>query len=45
MQLGQENSGMQTQTQVMLKLVRNNTISRETAIQFSNRQDELRKML
>ncbi len=45
MQLGQEDSGMQTQTQVMLRLVRNGTISRDTAIQFSNRQDELRKML
>ena len=45
MQLGQEESGMQTQTQVMLRLVRNGTISRETAVQYSNRQDELRKML
>ncbi|WP_457606590.1 type IV pilus twitching motility protein PilT [Nitratifractor sp.] len=45
MQLGQEDTGMQTQTQVMLRLVRNGTISRETAIQFSNRQDELLKSL
>ncbi|WP_292662871.1 type IV pilus twitching motility protein PilT [Nitratifractor sp.] len=45
MQLGQEESGMQTQTQVMAKLVRNGTISKENALQFSNRQDELRKLL
>ena len=45
MQLGQEESGMQTQTQIMAKLVRNGTISKETALQFSNRQDELRKLL
>ena len=45
MQLGQEDSGMQTQTQVMVRLVRNGSISKETAIQFSNKQDELLKML
>ena len=45
MQLGQENTGMQTQNQVLLKFIRQGLISKEDAIQFSNRQDELRKQL
>ncbi|WP_456456186.1 type IV pilus twitching motility protein PilT [Nitratifractor sp.] len=45
MQLGQEESGMQTQNQVMLRLLRQGLISRETALQYSNRPDELRKQL
>ncbi len=45
MQLGQEESGMQTQNQVMLRLLRQGLISRETALQYSNRPDELKKQL
>ncbi|OQX72788.1 MAG: type IV pili twitching motility protein PilT [Campylobacteraceae bacterium 4484_4] len=43
MQLGQGGTGMQTQTQVMLKYVREGVISRDNAIQYSNKQDELIK--
>jgi twitching motility protein PilT len=45
MQLGQEESGMQTQTQVMARLVRQGIITRDDAIQWSNKQDELIRML
>lgn len=43
MQLGQAESGMQTQTQVLLKLVQQRIISKEHAIQYSNKPDELKK--
>jgi Tfp pilus assembly pilus retraction ATPase PilT len=36
---------MQTQTQVMVRLVRQGVITREDAIQWSNKQDELIRML
>ncbi len=45
MQLGQETSGMQTQTQVLVELVRNNVVSRDTAMQFSNKPDELKNRI
>ena len=45
MQLGQGDTGMQTQTQVMLKFIREGVISRDNAIQYSNKQDELVKAL
>jgi len=45
MQLGQGNTGMQTQTQVMLKYVREGVISRDNAIRHSNKQGELIKAL
>jgi twitching motility protein PilT len=45
MQLGQEGTGMQTQTQEMLKHIRGGIISRDNAIQFSNKQEELLKAL
>jgi len=45
MQLGQEDSGMQTQTQVLVSLVKQGIISKENAIQFSNRPDELLKLM
>jgi len=45
MQLGQGDTGMQTQTQVMLKYIREGVISRDNAIQYSNKQDELIKAL
>ncbi len=45
MQLGQGDTGMQTQTQVMLKYVREGLISRENAIQYANKPDEMLKAL
>jgi len=45
MQLGQEGSGMQTQTQALLKFIRDGKISRETALQFANKPEELGKAL
>ncbi|MEA3492736.1 MAG: type IV pilus twitching motility protein PilT [Campylobacterota bacterium] len=45
MQLGQGETGMQTQTQVMLKYVKDGVISKEHAIQFSNKPDEVMKAL
>jgi twitching motility protein PilT len=45
MQLGQEDTGMQTQTQALLTYVKEGKISRETALQFANKPDELSKAL
>ena len=45
MQLGQEKTGMQTQTQTMLNYLRSGIISKENAIKYSNKQDELIKAL
>lgn len=45
MQLGQETSGMRTQTQVLVDLVKKGTISKEHAMQYSNKQDELGKLI
>ena len=45
MQLGQGDSGMQTQTQAMVKLVRGGVVSRDTAMQYSNKPDELRGLI
>jgi twitching motility protein PilT len=45
MQLGQEETGMQTQTQVLVSLLKQGVISKENAIQFSNRPDELLKLM
>jgi len=45
MQLGQGESGMQTQTQVLVKLVRNRVIEKGDAIRVSTRPDELLKAL
>ena len=42
MQLGQGQSGMQTQTQVLERLVKNGVITKNIAVQFSNKPDELR---
>ncbi|ANE36158.1 type II/IV secretion system protein, PilT/PilU family [Campylobacter iguaniorum] len=41
MQLNQQNTGMQTQTQAMEKAVRSGIISRENAIRYSTNQQEL----
>ncbi len=43
MQLGQGASGMQTQTQELTKLVQKRLISKEDAIQYSSKPDELKK--
>jgi twitching motility protein PilT len=45
MQLGQGQSGMQTQTQVLLKLLKQNLISKEHAMQYSNKPDEIKKAI
>ncbi|SMC09364.1 type IV pilus twitching motility protein PilT [Nitratiruptor tergarcus] len=41
MQLGQQQTGMQTQTKVLQKLLLQKVIDKETAIKFSNRPEEL----
>ena len=45
MQLGQEGSGMITQTQALLKYVKDGKISRDMALQYSNKPEELLKFL
>lgn len=45
MQLGQGNSGMQTQTQALLGYVNSGTIDRETAMQHANKTDEMKNAL
>ncbi len=45
MQLNQAETGMQTQTQEMLKNYRNRVISRTNALQYSNRPDDIIKQL
>ncbi len=45
MQLGQGNTGMQTQTQVMVDLVKRKVVERDVAIQFSNKPDELARLI
>jgi len=45
MQLGQGDTGMQTQTQAMVKLVRGGIVSRDIALQYSNKPDELRGLI
>lgn len=42
MMIGQGKTGMQSQLQVLLKLVKDNVISKEVALQYSNNPDELR---
>jgi len=41
MQLGQGDTGMQTQTQALLKFVKDGKISRSTAQQYANKPDEI----
>ena len=43
MQIGQGLTGMQTQTQVLVKLVKNSVIDKDMALRFSTRPDELSK--
>ncbi len=45
MQLGQGNTGMQTQTQAILNYIRAGVITKDNAIQYSNKQDEIRRAL
>jgi len=45
MQLNQQTTGMTTQTQELLDALRQKIISKEGAIQFSNRPDELIRMI
>jgi len=45
MQLGQGDSGMQTQTQALVKAVQSGQVSRENAMQFANKPDELRGLI
>jgi len=45
MQLGQGDTGMQTQTQVLKKLVLDGVIDREVALQYANKPDELKNLI
>jgi twitching motility protein PilT len=45
MQLGQGTSGMQTQTQSIMKFYKEGKISKDVAIQYANKPDEIRPML
>ena len=45
MQLGQEATGMQTQTQILKQFVLDGIVDRETALQFSNKPDELKNII
>jgi len=45
MQLGQEGTGMQTQTQALLTFVKNGAIDKHVAMQYANKPDELAKAL
>jgi twitching motility protein PilT len=45
MQLGQEGTGMITQTQALHNLVTNRAISKNVAMQYANKPDELAKAL
>ncbi len=45
MQLGQGDTGMQTQTQALIKFLKDGKISKETAIQYANKPDELKNFL
>jgi len=43
MQLGQGQTGMQTQTQILIKLRKQGLITKEDALQYANKPDELQK--
>ena len=45
MQMGQGDSGMQTQTQALLKFHREGKISKEIALQYANRPEEVAKAI
>jgi twitching motility protein PilT len=45
MQLGQGDSGMQTQTQSLVKFYKDGKISRDIALQYANKADELARAI
>ena len=45
MQLGQGNTGMITQTQVLVKYIKDGKVSRDVALRFSNKPEELSKAI
>jgi len=45
MQLGQGDTGMQTQTQALLKFLKDGKISRDVAMQYANKPEELAKSI
>ena len=45
MQLGQGDSGMQTQTQALLKFLKDGKISRDVALQYANKPEELSRAI
>ncbi len=45
MQLGQEKTGMITQTQALVKYIKDGKVSRDVALQFSNKPEELSKAI
>ncbi len=45
MQLGQGESGMQTQTQVLKEFVDKGLVARDVALQFANKPDELKNLI
>ncbi len=45
MQLGQGNTGMITQTQALVKYIKDGKVSRDVAMQFSNKPEELSKAI
>ena len=45
MQLGQGDTGMQTQTQALVKFIRDGKVSKDIAMQFANKPEELAKAI
>lgn len=45
MQIGQVRTGMQTQAQILVELVKKGTITKDDALKFSTNQEELKKSL
>ncbi|WP_234697095.1 type IV pilus twitching motility protein PilT [Nitrosophilus alvini] len=45
MQLNQQQTGMQTQTQLLVKLLKSHLITKEDAIRYSNRPEELKSLI
>jgi len=45
MQLNQQETGMVTQTQQLLEFVKKRVVSRDTAISYANRPEELLRVL
>jgi twitching motility protein PilT len=43
MQLGQGDTGMQTQTQALVKFINDGKVSRDVALQYANKPEELAK--